>query len=125
MHHNYVVSSGRRTSTDYVWPVTLVAGPLYNLLWRASASSHLIQCNVPTSEAILKKRCTCFLRDAKSPTMYGCALLCSQIVYQGIRPYTLNTTTAYALYFVAECPDVTVLVCGRVQVTTHSYFIRP
>jgi len=57
--------------------------------------------------------------------MYGCALLCSQIVYQGIRPYTLNTTTAYALYFVAECPDVTVLVCGRVQVTTHSYFISP
>ena len=85
MHHNYVVSSGRCTSTDFVWPVTLVAGTLYNLLWRASACSHLVQCNVPTSEAILKKKCTCFLSDAKIPTMYGCALSCNQIVYKGIR----------------------------------------
>jgi len=54
MHHNYGVILGRRTSTDCVWPVTLVAGRLYNLLWRASASSHLVQCNSPTSEAILK-----------------------------------------------------------------------
>ena len=54
MHHNYGVISGRRTSTDCVCPVTLVEGRLYNLLWRASASSHLVECNVPTSEAILK-----------------------------------------------------------------------
>ena len=99
---------------------TTVAGPLYNLPWRASASSHLVQCNVPTSEAILKKSV-----PAKSPTMYGYVLSCSQIVYKGIQPYSLNTTTAYALYVVTECPDVTVLVCGRVQVTTHSYFISP
>jgi len=57
--------------------------------------------------------------------MYGCALSCSQIVYKGIGPYSLNTATAYALYIVTECPDVTVFVCGRVQVTTHSYFISP
>ena len=55
MHHNYGVISGRRTSTDCVWPATMVAGRLYNLLWRTSASSHLVQCSVPTSEAILKK----------------------------------------------------------------------
>ena len=55
MHHNYGVISGRHISTDCVWPVTLVAGRLHNLLWRVSASSHLVQCNVPTSEAILKK----------------------------------------------------------------------
>ena len=55
MHHNYGVISRRRTSTDCVCTVTLVAGPLYSLLWRASASGHLVQCNVPTSEATLKK----------------------------------------------------------------------
>ena len=37
MHHNYGVISGRRKSTDCVWPVTLVAVRLYNLLWRVSA----------------------------------------------------------------------------------------
>ena len=110
MHHSYGVISGRRTSTDYVWPVTLVA----SVQRRASASSHLVQCKVSTSEAILKKKCTCFLSEAKSPTMYGCALSCSQIVYEGIRLYSLNTTTVYALYFVTECPDITVLVCRRV-----------
>jgi len=52
-----------------------------------------------------EKMCTCFLNDGKSPTIHGCALWCSQIVY--IRP-SLNTTTA--IYFVTECPDVPVRV---------------
>ena len=60
MHHNYGVISRRRTSTDCVWPVTLVAGPLYNLLWRASASSHLVQCNVPTSKQTLFFAVLCY-----------------------------------------------------------------
>jgi len=28
-----------------------------------------------------EKMCTCFLNDGKSPTVHGCALWCSQIVY--------------------------------------------
>jgi len=38
--------------------------------------------------------------------MYGCALWCSQIVYN--RTYSLNTATAF--YFVTEGPDVPILV---------------
>jgi len=34
----------------------------------------------------------------------------------------LNSATVF--YFVTECPDVTVLVWGCVQVTNHSCFIR-
>jgi len=48
------------------------------------------------------------MNDVRSPTMYGCALWCGQIVYTGIRPYSLNTTTAF--YFVTERPDVTMLI---------------
>jgi len=51
----------------------------------------------------------------------ACALWCSQIVY--IRPYSLNTTTAF--YFVTECSDVTVLTWARVLATTHFYFTWP
>ena len=28
---------------------------LYNLLWRASVSSHQVQCNIPTFEALIRK----------------------------------------------------------------------
>jgi len=62
------------------------------------------------------------LNDAKSPTMYGCALCCSQIVYTSISPYYMNTTAVF--YFVTECLDVTVLVWGCMQATNHSYFTR-
>ena len=66
---------------------------LYNLPWRASASCHQVQCNIPTFEALLRKMCTCFLKDAQSLTTHGCAVWCSQVVY--IRPYSLNTTTSF------------------------------
>jgi len=62
--------------------------------------------NIPTFEAYREKMCTCFLK--KSPKMYGYALWCSQIVYIDIRPYSLNTTTAF--YFMTEGPEVTLLV---------------
>jgi len=45
---------------------------LYNLPWRASVSSHQVQCNIPTFEALLRKNVYLFLE--KSPTEYGCAL---------------------------------------------------
>ena len=90
---------------------------LYNLPWRASASSYQVQCNIPTIETLLKK-CVCFLNDAKSPTMHSRALCWGQIVYNSISPYYLNTTTVF--YFVTEFPDVTVLVWGCVQATNQS-----
>ena len=72
---------------------------LYNLQWRGSGSSHQVQCNIPTFEAVLRKNVYLFLEKS-------CALWCSQIVYTDIRPYSLNTTTAF--YFVTECPEVSV-----------------
>ena len=121
---NYGVISRRHASTDCVWPITLVAGFwLYNLPWRVSVSIHQVQCNISTLRPYWEKTCTCFLNDAETPTMYGCALWCSQNVYTSIRSYSMNTTTTF--YFVTECPDVTVLVWGDMQVTTHSYFTRP
>jgi len=83
---------------------------LRNLPWLTSVNSHQVHCNnIPTLEALFKKMCmpTCFLNDTRSPTMYGCTLWCSQIVFTGICPYFLNTATAF--YFVTECPAVTVL----------------
>jgi len=92
---------------------------LCSLPWRASVSSHQVQCNIPTFEALLRKICTCSLKDAESLTTYGCALWSSQIVY--IRPYSLNTTIAF--YFVTECSDVTVLVrLSACHAITHSYY---
>jgi len=47
----------------------------YNLLWRASVSSHQVQCNIPTFEALLRKNVysTCFSKDAESLT-FVCVL---------------------------------------------------
>jgi len=59
---------------------------------------------------------TCFLNDA-GLTMHGCALECSQIVYNC--PYSLNTTTAF--YFVTECSDVTVFFLR--ECACHNTFV--
>ena len=67
------------------------------------------------------KMCTCSLYNAASRATYGCSLWCSEIVY--IRPYSLDNITTF--HFVTECQDVTVLVWGHVQATTHSYFTWP
>jgi len=48
------------------------------------------------------------LNDAESLKTYGYTLWCSQIVY--IRPYSLNTTTAFD--FATECSDVSVCFEG-------------
>ena len=40
-----------------------------------------------------------------------------------IRPYSLNTTTAF--YFATECSDVTVFIWGRVHTTVLSYVTWP
>ena len=50
------------------------------------------------------------MNDAEIVTTCGFVLWCSQIFY--IRPYCLNTATAF--YFVTECSDVAVFFCLRV-----------
>ena len=77
---------------------------LYNLPKRASVSSHQVQCNIPTFEALLRKIRTCFSKDAESLITYGCVLLCSQIAC--IRRYPLNTTITF--YSVNECSNIAV-----------------
>jgi len=52
MHHNYGVISGRHTSTDCLGLITLVEG--HCTTWRASVSSHQVQYNIPTFEALLR-----------------------------------------------------------------------
>ena len=98
MHHNYGVISERHTSTACVWAVTLVA----ELCTTCSGEGVVVVIRFNVTFLPLKpyceKMCTCFLKS--------CALWCSQIVYTDIRPYSLNTTTAF--YFVTECPEVSV-----------------
>jgi len=47
---------------------------LCNLPWRASVSSHQVQCNIPTFEAVLRKNTYLFSKDAESLTTYGFVL---------------------------------------------------
>ena len=75
---------------------------LHNLPWRASFSSHQVKCNIPILRPYCEKMCTTFLNYAGILTTCGFVLWCSQIVY--IRPYCLNTATAF--YFVTECCSV-------------------
>jgi len=41
---------------------------LYNLPWRASVSSHQVQCNIPAFEALLRKNAYLFLERYPSLT---------------------------------------------------------
>jgi len=87
---------------------------LYNLPWRASASSHQVQCNIPTFEALQRKNSYLFLeRCRKSDNVWLRALMQSDCF---IRPYPLNTTIAF--YFVNECSNIAVSVC----LIMHSHF---
>ena len=53
-HHNYGVISGSHACRDCVWHI-IGCRALYNLPWRASVSSHQVQYNIPTFEALLRK----------------------------------------------------------------------
>jgi len=66
---------------------------LYNLPWRASVSSHQVQCNIPTFEALLQKYTYLFLeRCRKSNNIWLHALMQSDCLYS---PYSLNTKIAF------------------------------
>jgi len=62
---------------------------LYNLSWswRASVGSHLVQYNIPTFEALLRKNVIFSKKMLDSLTTYGCVLRCCQIVYTIFAPF--------------------------------------
>jgi len=47
---------------------------LYNPPWRASVSSHQVQCNIPILMPYCEKIYTTFLNDAEILTTCGCVL---------------------------------------------------
>jgi len=58
---------------------------LYNLPWRASVSSHQVQCNIPTFEALLRKYTCLFLeRCRKSNNVWLRALMQSDCLYSSL-----------------------------------------
>ena len=58
---------------------------LYNLPWRASVSSHQVQCNIPTFEALLRKYKYLFLeRCRKSNNLWLRALMQSDCLYSSL-----------------------------------------
>jgi len=58
---------------------------LYKLLWRASVSSHQVQCNIPTFEALLRKFTHLFLeRCRKVSNIWLRALMQSDCLYSSL-----------------------------------------
>ena len=58
---------------------------VYNLPWRASVSSHQVQCNIPTFEALLRKYTYLFLeRCRKSNNVWLRALMQSDCLYSSL-----------------------------------------
>jgi len=58
---------------------------LYNLSWRASVSSHQVQCNIPTFEALLGKYTYLFLeRCRKSNNICLSTLMQSDCLYSSL-----------------------------------------
>jgi len=107
MCHNHGVISGRHTFTDCVWPITLFA----ELCTTCHGEWMLLVIRFNVTFLPLGSYCekNVYLFLEKSPTMHGCAFWWSQIVYcTDIPLYSLNNSTVF--YFVAECPEVTVLV---------------
>ena len=54
IHHNYGVISGSHACRDCVWHIILNA-ELYTTCPGERVSSHQVQCNIPTFEALLRK----------------------------------------------------------------------
>ena len=85
MHLNYGVISGSHACRDSGWHIILVCRALYNLPWRASVSSHQVQCNIPTFEALLRKYKYLFLeRCRKSNNLRLRALMQSDCLYSSL-----------------------------------------
>ena len=118
MHHNYGVISGsckQRLCVAY----NFGCRALYNLPWRVSVSSHQVQCNIPTFEALIRKYKYLFLERCRKSNYYGYMLWCSQIVCT--RHYSLITIIAF--YSVNEWSNFAVSVWSMAcQATMLSHF---
>ena len=58
---------------------------LYNLPWRASVSSHQVQCNIPTFQALLRKyKCLFLERCRKSNNIWLRVLMQSACLYSSL-----------------------------------------
>ena len=69
MHHNYGGISESHPCKVCVWPIILNA-ELYTSCPGERVlvvMTHQVQCNIPTFEAVLKKICTYFSKDAEGP----------------------------------------------------------
>ena len=70
MHHKYGGTSESHACKNCVWPIILDA-ELYIALYKFPGErvlivvTHQVQCKVPTFEAVLRKICTCFSKDAE------------------------------------------------------------
>jgi len=85
MHHNYGVISGSHACRECGWHIILVAELYNNLSWRASVSSHEVQCNIPTFEALLRKYTYLFLeRYRKSNNVWLRAFMHSDCLYSSL-----------------------------------------
>jgi len=98
----------RHTSIHCVWLITSLAE-----LWTSCHGERVlvvIRFNVTflPLRPYCEKICTCFLKKVQK--IYGYALWCSQIDYIDIRPYALNTTTAF--YFVPRGYTVSLRACA-------------
>jgi len=119
MHHSYGVISESHAFRDGVLPIILDAELYTTCPGERVLVVIIFNVTFPHSMHYEEKTCSCFSKDAENLTTHGSVLWCSRIVF--IRPYSLNTTTAF--YFVTECSDIAVLVRLWVcHVTTHSYF---
>ena len=84
MHLNYGGISGSHACRDCGWH-NFGCRALYNLPWRASVSSHQVQCNIPTFEALLCKYKYLFLeRCRKSNNLWLRALMQSDCLYSSL-----------------------------------------
>ena len=66
MHHDYGGISESHARKDCVWPIILDAG-LYTTCPGEQVlvvMTHQVQCNILTFEAVSRKICTCFSKDA-------------------------------------------------------------
>jgi len=85
MHHNYGVISGSHACRDLRVAYNFGCRALYNLPWRASVSSHQVQCNIPIFEVLLRKYTHLFLeRCRKSNNIWLCALMQSDCLYSSL-----------------------------------------
>jgi len=72
MHHNYGGISEIHACKDCVWP-TILDAELYSTCPGEQVlvvMTHQVQCNIPTFEAVFKRICTYFSKDAEGLLTY-------------------------------------------------------